>query len=131
MNDRRKIEILRVALDAIAFEAKEPAMRVYAQSALDQTKDLPKEQEQNSHCEKHSWYGLPDEKCPICEPYAKTPVSGSLPLSELQKEYQKLIDGEYEEAVRFASIHGWKSSRHEKGKELRAKIKELEAANFR
>src|SRR3990167_9556952 len=79
MNDRRKIEILRVALDAIAFEAKEPAMRVYAQSALDQTKDLPKEQEQNSHCEKHSWYGLPDEKCPICEPYAKTPVSGRLP----------------------------------------------------
>lgn len=50
-------------------------------------------------------------------------------LSELEKEYKALIDAEYEEAVSFAAVHGWKSSRYEKGKELRGKIAALKSAD--
>jgi hypothetical protein len=65
----RKIRILKNALDTILFEAKEPIIKVYAQSALDETKvDLIQDKISNIHCKKHNWYGLPDEKCPQCQP---------------------------------------------------------------
>lgn len=47
-------------------------------------------------------------------------------LQELNAEYQKLLEDEYEEAVRYASAHGWKSQRVEKGIELRQKISEAQ-----
>ena len=49
----------------------------------------------------------------------------SIELSEAEQELKKLIDDEYEETVRYAAAHGWKSTRHEKGKELKVKIAEI------
>lgn len=68
MTTERKLRIMRNALDTIQAEAKEPIIRVYAQSALDETKDVEFIPPGNSHCEKHKWYGLPNEQCPICHP---------------------------------------------------------------
>jgi len=53
----------------------------------------------------------------------------SIALSEAEQELKKLVDDEYEEAVRYAAAHGWKSTRHEKGKELKAKIAEIKERN--
>jgi len=53
----------------------------------------------------------------------------SIELSEAEQELKKLIDDEYEETVRYAAAHGWKSSRHEKGKELKAKIADIKERN--
>ena len=46
-------------------------------------------------------------------------------LAEAEKEYQKLLDEEKEEVYRYAAAHGWKSTRAERGTELRAMINEL------
>lgn len=51
-------------------------------------------------------------------------------LSKLEKEYRELLDAEYEEAIRYASAHGWKSSRYEMGKELREKIESFKKTNL-
>jgi hypothetical protein len=71
MDKNRKIRVMRNALDTILFEAKEPIIKVYAQSALDETKDVPGDDgfeivPKNSYCKTHNWYGAPDEKCPLC-----------------------------------------------------------------
>lgn len=50
-------------------------------------------------------------------------------LSEAEKELKKLVDDEYEETVRYAAAHGWKSTRHEKGKDLKAQIAEIKERN--
>ena len=42
------------------------------------------------------------------------------------KEYVDLLAAEIDELVPVAHVHGWKSTGYEKGKRLRAKIKELE-----
>lgn len=67
MTDERKIRVMRSALNAILLEAKEPIIRVYAQSALDECIESTSPPKQNAHCRQHNWYGNPDEKCPICE----------------------------------------------------------------
>ena len=66
MDNKKRIRILRGALDAILFEAKEPIIKVYAQSALDETKDVDKKVIHNIHCKKHNWFGMLSEKCPKC-----------------------------------------------------------------
>jgi len=66
MDDKRRIRIMRNALQTILLEAKEPIMKVYAQSALDETIDDVVEPEINSHCKKHNWFGVKEEKCPLC-----------------------------------------------------------------
>lgn len=66
MDDKRRIRIMRNALNTILLEAKEPIMKVYAQSALDETIDDVVEPERNSHCKKHNWFGVKEEKCPLC-----------------------------------------------------------------
>jgi hypothetical protein len=69
---KRDLQILRGALDTILFEAKEPIIKVYAQSALDETKNTPMLTEPPIHiepennCKEHNWFGLPFEKCPLC-----------------------------------------------------------------
>lgn len=50
-------------------------------------------------------------------------------LGVLEKEHQQLIDDEYEECVRYAASHGWKSSRHERGMELKAKMYDIKKRN--
>jgi len=83
--------------------------------------------------EKHNelWEKLPAiDVTEICEAMvgytaAKSEGQQSAELVEAKAEYQKLIDDEYEEVVRIAAAHGWKSSRHEKGIELRKKIEQL------
>lgn len=67
MTPERKIRILKNALDTIAIEAKEPIIKVYAQSALDETVDIKEPEPTNSHCHKHNWFGNHDEKCPLCK----------------------------------------------------------------
>lgn len=57
---------MRNALQAILFEAKEPIMKVYAQSALDETIDDVVKPERNSYCKNHNWFGAKEEKCPLC-----------------------------------------------------------------
>lgn len=66
MDDKRRIRVMRSALQTILCEAKEPIMKVYAQSALDETIDDVVEPEINSHCKKHNWFGVKEEKCPLC-----------------------------------------------------------------
>jgi len=66
MDDKRRIRVMRNALQTILLEAKEPIMKVYAQSALDETVDDVVEPETNSHCKKHNWFGSKEEKCPLC-----------------------------------------------------------------
>lgn len=67
MNDVRRVRIMRNALDTIQSEASEPIIRVYAQSALDETVELAAEKPiPNAACKEHNWYGLHEEKCPIC-----------------------------------------------------------------
>jgi hypothetical protein len=66
MTPERKIRILRNALDTILSEANQPIIRVYAQSALDETWEVQQIVPPNSHCKLHNWYGLPEEKCPQC-----------------------------------------------------------------
>jgi hypothetical protein len=66
MTTERKIRVLKSALTTISLEAKEPIIKVYAQSALDETVDIPEEAEPISYCSKHKWFGVLDEKCPIC-----------------------------------------------------------------
>lgn len=66
MNDKRRIRILRNALNTIFIEAKEPIMKVYAQSALDETIDDVLRPEGNSYCKKHNWFGAENETCPLC-----------------------------------------------------------------
>lgn len=55
----------------------------------------------------------------------KTQTEIEQELIQTMTEYQKLLDEEYENAVRFAAFHGWKSSRVEKGEEFRKKIEQL------
>lgn len=50
-------------------------------------------------------------------------------LGMLEKEHKQLIDDEYEECVRYAAAHGWESSRHEKGMELKSKIYDIKKRN--
>lgn len=52
-------------------------------------------------------------------------IQDSLALASAEKEYTKLLSDEREEVIRYASAHGWKSSRHERGVELRKIIFEL------
>ena len=47
-------------------------------------------------------------------------------LIKLYKEYMDLLEEEIDELVPLASVHGWKTSRFERGSALRKKIKELE-----
>ncbi len=46
-------------------------------------------------------------------------------LIEAYEEYVKLLTDEITELAGAAYVHGWRSSRFEKGAELRAKIEEL------
>lgn len=50
-------------------------------------------------------------------------------LIEIHKDYEKLLGDEIHELVSIAIVrsHGWKSTRHEQGIELREKIAQLEA----
>ena len=70
--------------------------------------------------------------CPGCElgeyQISKLEVENErlVKLNKLREEYTKLICNELDEIVSFASSHGWKSTRYEKGKEFRDKIKILE-----
>jgi hypothetical protein len=48
-----------------------------------------------------------------------------LRLIGLYEEYIALLGKEIDETATIASIHGWKSSRYEQGKEMREKIAEL------
>jgi hypothetical protein len=48
-------------------------------------------------------------------------------LGKAEKEYEQLLADEHEEVIRYAAAHGWKSTRHERGAELRAIISEIEA----
>lgn len=66
MDDKRRIKIMRNALNTILLEAKEPIMKVVAQSAIDETVDDIAEVEKNNHCKKHNWFGLKEERCPLC-----------------------------------------------------------------
>ncbi len=66
MDNKRRIKIMRGALNAILNEAKEPIIKVYAQSALDETVDDIVEPERNSHCTLHKWFGDASEECPLC-----------------------------------------------------------------
>jgi hypothetical protein len=63
-----RVRILKSALDTILFESKEPHIKVYAQSALDQTNDYVPKQDPQSHCKEHNWYGQFKEICPLCSP---------------------------------------------------------------
>jgi hypothetical protein len=47
-------------------------------------------------------------------------------LSSVKDEYIKALVEELNKVVPLTSEHGWKSSRYEKGKELREKIKAVE-----
>jgi len=67
MEDKRRINVLRTALYTIFFEAKEPIIKVYAQSALDETKyDTMPQPVSDSYCKIHGWFGTVHEKCPEC-----------------------------------------------------------------
>lgn len=66
MDDKRRIRIMRNALNAILLESNDPFIKVYAQSALDETIDEDIKQEENSYCKKHHWFGVKEEKCPLC-----------------------------------------------------------------
>ncbi len=68
MDKDKIIHILKSALETIAFEAMEPIIKVYAQSALDATNVKFEKSEiiYNNHCALHKWYGLATERCPIC-----------------------------------------------------------------
>ncbi len=68
MDDRRRIDWMRVTLTGIALESKDPGSRAAAKSVLDATRDLPKKRERNAYCKKHKWFGVSKEKCPICHP---------------------------------------------------------------
>jgi hypothetical protein len=48
-----------------------------------------------------------------------------LELVKVYEEYIKLLEDELNETGFMAYIHGWRSSRGEKGRELREKIQEL------
>lgn len=48
-------------------------------------------------------------------------------LLETLKEYNQLLTDELSEVVSMVAVHGWRSTRFEKGKLLREKITELEA----
>lgn len=48
-------------------------------------------------------------------------------LAKAEKEYEQLLADEHEEVIRYAAAHGWKSTKHERGAELRAIISEIEA----
>lgn len=47
-------------------------------------------------------------------------------LLKLHQEYEELMGKELDEVCGLAYVHGWKSSRYEAGKELRAEIEALE-----
>jgi len=53
-------------------------------------------------------------------------VGENTELDKLKAEYKQLLSDEYEEAIIYAAAHGWKSSRHKKGVELREAIKRHE-----
>lgn len=92
MNNERKIRIMRNALDTICSEAKEPIIKVYAQSALDETKDIPEVVIHNIHCQKHNWFGLPTEQCPECKADPPKSESNSKPISEgEQKSAEEIL----------------------------------------
>lgn len=44
---------------------------------------------------------------------------------EILEEYNSLLKDELDEVISIASVHGWESSRYEKGQELREKIGKL------
>lgn len=67
MMKERKLRIMRNALNTILLEAKEPIIRVYAQSALDETVEITKDLPPDTYCEKHNWYGVSKEICPLCK----------------------------------------------------------------
>jgi hypothetical protein len=67
MTNERQISILKSTLNTILLEAKEPIVKAMAQSALDETKQVKEVIEPNAYCEKHKWFGLPNEECPICK----------------------------------------------------------------
>ena len=71
MTQEGQIRVLKNALDAILSEAMEPMIKVYAQSALDVTIQEVEPLPQNSHCDKHSWFGLTNELCPLCNDSAQ------------------------------------------------------------
>jgi len=49
----------------------------------------------------------------------------AIELAKIQEEYINLLGEELNELATLAHTHGWKSSRIEKGKKLRQKIKEI------
>lgn len=67
MTDERRIRVMRGALNAILLEAKEPIIKVYAQSALDECAESTSQPLPNAHCKAHNWYGQNGEECPLCK----------------------------------------------------------------
>jgi hypothetical protein len=55
----------------------------------------------------------------------KKEAERSQKLIEALEEYAKLLGEELDEVIGFVNVHQWKSSRHEKGKELRERIVQL------
>lgn len=90
----RNFRVLRGAMDTILFESKEPHIKVYAQSALDQTKDYKPKPDPQEHCKEHNWHGEFEEKCPLCNPktaVTKEDSKGMLSGEQWKDKYVNLI----------------------------------------
>lgn len=66
MTDERKFFVLTNTLKTIMLESKEPNIKAMAESALQETANVPKLVDTNNHCKSHNWFGAIGEKCPMC-----------------------------------------------------------------
>lgn len=64
-------------------------------------------------------------KVEALEGYANNEITLRDVLIEVLDEYIELLGSELDSVVLMASVHGWKSTRHDKGVQLREKIANL------
>lgn len=66
-------------------------------------------------------HGRQRRKCEICELILSEEKLAALEAREaLWREYVELLNGELQETIGLAFVHGWRSSRVEEGERLRA-----------
>lgn len=56
---------------------------------------------------------------------ARRKIAALNKLIALHQEYEQLLGNEINEIVALGYVHGWRSTRYEQGKQLRANIKAL------
>jgi len=64
------------------------------------------------------------EGCSRCKDQYEAEIKAKDKAIAAQEEYIVLLGEELNETVAYAYTHGWKSTRHEAGKKLRARIKQ-------